>query len=137
MTDQLLTTTVAELAERDSRLKTVFETFGINHCCAGRVPLRQAAAAAGVALDTLMAALRAAKEPLDAPDTLDVRGLEPPEPLVKILERAASLRPGETLMVVHDRRPIFLYPQLDQRGLRYETDEPETGVVRIRITRTA
>ena len=66
---------------------------------------------------------------------LDVRGLEPPLPMVRVLERLDTLEPGETLLVVHERRPLFLYPQLDQRGFAHETDETEPGVVRIRIRR--
>ena len=30
---------------------------------------------------------------------------------------------------------MFLYPQLDERGFVHETDEPEPGLVRIRIRR--
>jgi uncharacterized protein (DUF2249 family) len=73
-----------------------------------------------------------------APETtlqLDVRGLEPPEPMVRILARLDGLGPGQTLEVLHDRRPLFLYPQLDDRGFRHETDEPAPGLVRIVIRR--
>ena len=66
---------------------------------------------------------------------LDVRGLEPPEPMVKILEALERLAPGETLEVLHERRPMLLYPQLDDRGFVHETDEVERGVTRIRIQR--
>jgi uncharacterized protein (DUF2249 family) len=69
--------------------------------------------------------------------TLDVRGLEPPQPMVAVLERLETLAPGETLTVVHDRRPTFLYPQLDERGFTHATEEPEPGVVRIVIRRSA
>jgi uncharacterized protein (DUF2249 family) len=65
--------------------------------------------------------------------TLDVRGLEPPQPMVLVLERLDTLAPGETLEVHHDRRPLFLYPQLKARGFAHETDEPAPGLVRIRI----
>jgi uncharacterized protein (DUF2249 family) len=68
---------------------------------------------------------------------LDVRGLEPPQPMVRVLELADALGPDEALEVLHDRRPIFLYPQLDERGLRHETEEPAPGVVRIVIRRGA
>jgi uncharacterized protein (DUF2249 family) len=70
-----------------------------------------------------------------APLVLDVRGLEPPLPMVRVLERLDSLAGDEQLEVIHERRPLFLYPQLDERGFAHETDEPETGVVRIRIRR--
>ncbi len=66
---------------------------------------------------------------------LDVRGLEPPEPMVKILEALERLAPGELLEVLHERRPMLLYPQLDDRGFVHETDEVERGVTRIRIRR--
>jgi uncharacterized protein (DUF2249 family) len=66
---------------------------------------------------------------------LDVRGLEPPQPMVRVLEAAERLAPGGELEVRHDRRPTFLYPQLDERGFVHETDEPEPGLVRIRIRR--
>ncbi len=69
--------------------------------------------------------------------TLDVRGLEPPQPMVAVLERLETLRPGETLTVIHDRRPMFLYPQLDARGFTHGTEEREPGVVRIVIRRPA
>jgi uncharacterized protein (DUF2249 family) len=70
-----------------------------------------------------------------ATSQLDVRGLEPPEPMVRVLARLDTLGPGETLEVLHDRRPLFLYPQLDDRGFRHETDEPAPGLVRIVIRR--
>ena len=66
---------------------------------------------------------------------LDVRGLEPPQPMVRVLEEIERLRADAELEVRHDRRPVFLYPQLDDRGFVHETDEPEPGLVRILIRR--
>ena len=68
---------------------------------------------------------------------LDVRGLEPPEPMVRVLLALDSLAPDEALEVLHDRRPLFLYPQLDDRGFRHETLEVEPGLIRIVIRRAA
>ena len=68
--------------------------------------------------------------------TLDVRGLEPPQPMVAVLERLDTLAAGETLTVIHDRRPTFLYPQLDERGFTHRTEEPEPGVIHILIRRS-
>jgi uncharacterized protein (DUF2249 family) len=67
--------------------------------------------------------------------TLDVRGLEPPQPMVRVLERLDRLGPGQELLVVHDRRPVFLYPQLDDRGFAHDTREVAPGLVEIRIRR--
>jgi uncharacterized protein (DUF2249 family) len=77
------------------------------------------------------------RSPGDEAVRIDVRGLEPPEPMVRVLEQLDALAPGRHLEVLHDRRPMFLYPQLDASGFVHETDEPELGLVRIRIRRGA
>jgi uncharacterized protein (DUF2249 family) len=64
---------------------------------------------------------------------LDVRGLEPPEPMVRVLEALDRLAPGQRLEMRHDRRPTLLYPRLEDRGFVHQTDEPEPGLVRIVI----
>jgi len=64
---------------------------------------------------------------------LDVRGLEPPEPMVRVLKALDRLAPGQRLEVRHGRRPTLLYPQLEDRGFVHETDEPKSGLVRIVI----
>ena len=71
----------------------------------------------------------------EASTVLDVRGLEPPHPLVRVLEALDRLPAGGELVVLHERRPVFLYPQLEERGFAHETDEPSAGVIRIRIRR--
>jgi uncharacterized protein (DUF2249 family) len=58
---------------------------------------------------------------------VDARGLEPPQPLVKILESLASLPDTATLQARTDRRPMHLYPQLEERGYRAETKEESDG----------
>lgn len=68
---------------------------------------------------------------------LDVRGMEPPGPMVSVLERLGTLAREETLLVIHDRRPVFLYPQLEARGFLHSTDDSEPGIVRIRIRHVA
>jgi len=68
---------------------------------------------------------------------IDVRGLEPPQPMVRVLEELERIEPGERLEVLHERRPTFLYPQLDERGFIHETEDLEPGLVRIVIRRGA
>jgi uncharacterized protein (DUF2249 family) len=128
------------------------EQKGINHCCGAHLTVTEAAAAAGIAGEELLSALNAKRDAVrpaerrDAPASrqihgagpariLDVRGLEPPEPLVRVLEAVEQLQPGERLEILHHRRPLILYPQLDARGFIHETDEPEPGLVRIVIHR--
>ncbi|OIP07048.1 MAG: hypothetical protein AUK53_11570 [Betaproteobacteria bacterium CG2_30_59_46] len=50
---------------------------------------------------------------------LDVRELEPPEPLERVLDAVATLQPGERVRMIHRREPCLLYPLLEKRGFRY------------------
>ena len=58
---------------------------------------------------------------------VDARGLEPPQPLVVILETLASLSEGAELRARTDRRPMHLYAHLEERGFTGETEEQEDG----------
>jgi uncharacterized protein (DUF2249 family) len=51
---------------------------------------------------------------------LDVRGLDPPEPMVAILGLIDGGEAGNAMTVHLDREPIFLYPELEARGWSYE-----------------
>jgi tRNA 2-thiouridine synthesizing protein A len=129
--------TVAQVA-RDPRAKDVLTQLGIDDCCSAHLTLAEASAAAGVPPAELMRRLEiAVGQPGPVPVTLDVRGLPPPLPLVRVLERLETLAVGEQLELVHDRRPMLLYPQLEARGFVHETNETEPGVVRVLIARKA
>lgn len=52
---------------------------------------------------------------------IDVRGLEPPEPLMRILQRVETLAAGEILRARTDRKPVHLLPELELRGVRHES----------------
>jgi len=58
---------------------------------------------------------------------VDARGLEPPQPLVKILEAAEALPPGGRLRAWTDRRPMHLYAQLEERGFTGDSTEQSDG----------
>jgi uncharacterized protein (DUF2249 family) len=60
-------------------------------------------------------------------EDVDARGLEPPQPLVKILEATAVLPAGAQLRAWTDRRPLHLYSQLEIRGFSAETEEQSDG----------
>jgi iron-sulfur cluster repair protein YtfE (RIC family) len=53
-------TTVDEIMRRPGA-REVLQRLGINHCCGGQLPLREAAAAAGISVDEALAALAAEK----------------------------------------------------------------------------
>src|SRR5687767_3874325 len=50
---------------------------------------------------------------------IDVRMLEMPGPMLKILEELSSLPEEEALFVYHKRIPVFLLPELADRNLEY------------------
>ncbi len=66
---------------------------------------------------------------------VDARGLEPPQPMQRILEALASLPDGATLRARTDRRPMLLYPKMDERGYQYETREADGDGYETRIWR--
>lgn len=52
---------------------------------------------------------------------LDVSRLDPPEPLVRILEAIEHLPPGEYLHIRHRREPYPLYAILEESGFAHLT----------------
>jgi len=58
---------------------------------------------------------------------VDARGLEPPQPMVKILEALANLPAKTGIRARTDRRPMHLYAHLEERGFVGETTEQTDG----------
>jgi TusA-related sulfurtransferase len=48
-------------------------------------------------------------------EELDLVDLEPPEPMVRILEALEDLKPGDVLFALLAREPVFLFPELAKR----------------------
>lgn len=71
----------------------------------------------------------------DGTQHIDVRGLEPPAPLVAILQLLDSIGDGGELIVHHDRDPVLLYPELAERGWSAEDLDAPAGEVRLRLAR--
>lgn len=62
---------------------------------------------------------------------LDARGLEPPEPMRRILEPAATLPPGGELLALTDRLPVYLLEQLTARGFAHRSEpQPDDSFLR-------
>lgn len=64
---------------------------------------------------------------------LDVRGLEPPEPMERTLEALAILPHGKTLVQINVRVPRFLLPKLEERGFTCEVRQQSDDLVRVFI----
>lgn len=65
--------------------------------------------------------------------TVQVGALEPPLPMLTILEALDNLPEGNALYVYHKRIPVFLLPELKDRGFDYRINEIEEGNVHLFI----
>jgi hypothetical protein len=90
-------------------------------------------AAPDAAPDAAHAGLGDAPSTAAEPVILDVRGLEPPEPMQRTLEALADLPPGGTLVQLNVRVPQMLLPQLDARGYTYVVHTEADDRVRVVI----
>ena len=100
--------------------------------------VRQRAMAGGA-----RAIVRAAHEGLSAtpglsakpiPVALDLRGLQPPEPIVRIFA-ALDRSPGEPLRAILPHEPVPLYALLRDRGFRYSGETRPDGGFELLIER--
>jgi TusA-related sulfurtransferase len=66
---------------------------------------------------------------------LDARGMEPPQPLIRIIEALPNLPPSAVLKARTDRRPMHLYAELETRGFIGKTEEEADGSYITKITR--
>ncbi len=64
---------------------------------------------------------------------IDVKGLEPPQPMALVLETLAKTEAHKTVIVFHERKPVFLLPKLEEKGYKYEIQEFSEHDVRIII----
>jgi TusA-related sulfurtransferase len=69
---------------------------------------------------------RPVRQPLPVVE-VDARGLEPPQPMVTILEALAQLPPCAELRARTDCRPVHLFPRLAERGFTAESQEQADG----------
>lgn len=66
---------------------------------------------------------------------LDVRGMEPPEPMVRTLAALETLPAGRTLLQINERVPQFLLPRLEEMGFTYQIREQNDALIRVFIRR--
>lgn len=65
---------------------------------------------------------------------VDNRGLEPPEPMVRILSALKTMEPDGELVALMDREPLLLYPELERRGYTWDFQEGSGHyVLRVRV----
>ncbi len=130
---------VSETIERWPATRAILAARGLDLCCGGgascwdggpRAWRRSRGAAGG-------ASRRGEVEPAMSLEALDLRGLTPPEPMVRIFSALAALGEGEELVAILPHAPVPLFALLEERGASWETvaDEPGRFVLRVRRTR--
>ena len=66
---------------------------------------------------------------------IDVRELEPPEPMLRVLETLSEMDDNTVLVVLHHRDPLMLYEKLEERGFQAATHKIQENYFRIIITK--
>jgi len=128
-----LRATCAPLAEAHEDLRQQFETLG---AAAPQYDPEGYFAAleslAGLLRTRYTGELRAARAQPPAP--LDLRGLQPPEPIMRIFE-ALDRAPGEPLRAILPHEPVPLYALLRERGYSYSGEQRPDGGFELLIER--
>jgi uncharacterized protein (DUF2249 family) len=78
--------------------------------------------------------LAASRRP--APVLLDLRGLEPPQPMMRVLEELGSLAEDGAIVALTRFRPVHLLEILEERGYAAETAEQPDGSHETIVQRT-
>jgi uncharacterized protein (DUF2249 family) len=78
-----------------------------------------------------------AQAPAKASDIqeIDARGLEPPQPLIRILDALEALPAGMKLQAQTDREPCHLFGEAEQRGFNADCRQKADGSWTTLLTR--
>lgn len=74
-------------------------------------------------------------DPSLPPVELDNRGLQPPEPMTRVLQALSEAAPGQAVVARNDRKPVFLLPILEERGYRFTGEDLADGGYRLTVWR--
>ena len=64
---------------------------------------------------------------------IDVRQMEMPMPMMTILDKLETLEHGKALYVYHKRIPVFLIPELKEKGFDFRSKEISENEVHLLI----
>jgi len=73
----------------------------------------------------------------DLPEIIDLRNLEAPEPMEKILLACAQLGPDGSYLAHLPHVPNLLFPHLETRGLEWQVHEQTDGSALVLIRRSS
>ncbi len=66
---------------------------------------------------------------------IDLRGLEPPQPMVRILSALEEMESGERVLALLNRKPIYLLPLIEEAGHSYTLNQRDTDTWELRLTK--
>jgi hypothetical protein len=66
---------------------------------------------------------------------IDVKNMQPPDPMTAILGLLESAAPAGDVIIHHDRDPIYLYPELHERGWQARRLDNPDDLVCLRLSR--
>ncbi|MDT8316797.1 MAG: DUF2249 domain-containing protein [bacterium] len=66
---------------------------------------------------------------------VDCRELEPPEPMIKVLEAVNNMADDEAVIMIHRKMPRLLFSRLDELGFSHEVTEESEGFIKLLIWR--
>ena len=59
--------------------------------------------------------------------------MEPPEPMLRVMESLDYLEKGEGIQMLHRMKPRLLFPKLQERGYEFQVLEHAPDQVEVRI----
>ena len=66
---------------------------------------------------------------------VDCRELEPPEPMVKVLEAVNNMAADEAVLMIHRKMPRLLFSKLDELGFSHDVTEESEGIIKLLVWR--
>lgn len=66
---------------------------------------------------------------------INVRELPPPEPMMKVFETLPKVDENTLLLVHHHREPLMLYPKLEERGYRAQSNKIDENYYKVFIVK--
>jgi uncharacterized protein (DUF2249 family) len=136
---EIMATTSRMTAGQSLRLLATFEPKPLFHVLGSQGFSHEAREIGGGDWEVIFTktAVKAAAPAAAAPDTsgpwptpvqsLDNRGLEPPEPMVRTLAEIEKMKQGEVIEALLEREPVFLYRELAKRGHSWKGDFEDNG----------
>ncbi|MDX2470621.1 MAG: DUF2249 domain-containing protein [SAR324 cluster bacterium] len=52
--------------------------------------------------------------------TIDCRYMEPPEPMVRVLEAVEALKLDQKICMIHRKKPVPLFDKLSEKGMDFD-----------------